>query len=98
MTSQPQTHEYQLANHQLSTPERVAKFNAELNDLPAEGWTIHTCDTSTHPDVQILWQREVTPWREQEAQPPPQEQSPAPVHQEQAERMPDDGPEPPDHP
>jgi hypothetical protein len=56
----PRRCEYQLTNHQLSTPERVAKFNAELDRLAAEGWLVHTCDTSSHPDVQILWHRDVT--------------------------------------
>jgi hypothetical protein len=56
----PRRYEYQLTNHQLSTPERVAKFNAELDRLSGEGWSIHTCDTSTHPDVQVLWHRDVT--------------------------------------
>jgi hypothetical protein len=51
--------QYRLTNHQLSTAERVRKFDAELDRLAAEGWQIHTCDTSTHPDVQILWQRPV---------------------------------------
>src|SRR5690349_14653086 len=66
----PARYEYRLAYHQPHTPERVEKFNAELDRMAAQGWVIHTCDTSSHPDVQILWHRAL-PWPEQEQESDP---------------------------
>lgn len=52
-----QAHEYAIAHHQLLGPEREAKFAAEVARRAAQGWRIHTIDTTGHPDVDVVWER-----------------------------------------
>jgi hypothetical protein len=49
--------EYAIAHHQVTTPERERKFAAEVKSRAEQGWRIHTLDTSSHPDIDILWHR-----------------------------------------
>lgn len=57
MADEPQAVEYRAEHHQLNTVARLAKFDDALAAMAADGWRIHTFDTSSHPDVDLLWHR-----------------------------------------
>jgi hypothetical protein len=52
--------EYEWDEFQTVTAEHARKARLVIGQRAAAGWRVHTCDFSSHPYFQILWEREVS--------------------------------------